>query len=271
MTTRHLILAAALTLATTACGAAPGGETGESTTTSETAQGLKFTVQTETELAGTFADGVVTLSFSSKAISDGVFQARVSTGERTFEYTYNTKTAELEYTSGHVAFNAEEVAAIQAFDIAFGVVRNAKESEEYTKPESTMISLLTLATESQPGEVVPVIVKVITRSITNIGCSNTCRTLYGSSECGKGGNTYYKQTGINSPNCKGRCGGGCGDARSNGSTRWTMDCAEHDYHVGPLNDCADDATGGTGIRCGYTSSEFCATNCSCQPTGDSCY
>lgn len=267
MNARHILLSAALSFAVAGC----GGAQGDTGSTTEAAQGLIFTVQTDTELAGTFSDGIVALSFSAKAIADGVYQARVSTGERTFEYTYNPTTAELEYTSGRVAFNAEEVALVQAFDIAFGVIRNAKESTEYTQPEATMISLLTLATESQPGEVVPFIHKVLTRSITNIGCSNTCRTLYGSSECGKGGNTYYKQTGINSPNCKGRCGGGCGDARSNGSTRWTMDCAEHDYHLGPLNDCADDSAGGTGIRCGYTSSEWCAGNCSCQPTGSSCY
>ena len=271
MNARSLVVSALTALTLTACGAAPDAET-EKASTTNVAQGLTLKVQTDTELSGTFTDGVITLTFSSIAIGEKVHQARVSSGPRTIEYTVNSATAELEYTSGHVALDAEEVEAVKALDIALGSLRNTKEPSEYTRPEQILFSMMDLATESRPGEVVPVIKKIFTRSVTNIGCSNTCRTIYGSSACGKGGLTYYKQTGINSPNCKGRCGGGCGDARSNGATRWTMDCAEHDYHVGPLGDCADDAAfTNTSVRCGTTSSEYCATNCSCQPTGADCF
>ncbi|MGZ5970780.1 MAG: hypothetical protein ACXWP4_24080, partial [Polyangiales bacterium] len=95
---------------------------------------------------------------------------------------------------------------------------------------------------------------------------------YGSSTCGQGGKTFYLQTGINSPNCKGRCGAGCGSARTGGSNTWTMDCAEHDYHIGPLSDCTDDATlDGNHVKCGYSGGEWCASNCGCQPIGGDCY
>lgn len=237
---------AAFLVASGACANTPVDPVGQEST------GLSLTTYTDDLIIGVYDDGVVTAELTSTQLADGVVVAEVTIGELSFKLTVDNDLGEGAYANPTVAPNGEQVAALRALESQLGFLTN--DGEATTTVEQALVSLATVLSESKAGEVLPTVQFAAERGWVNIGCSNSCRTLYGS--CGT---NPYKQTGTGSDNCKGRCGAGCDNARSGGSHKWTMDCAEHDYQIGPLGDTLDDATGAANYNC--SSGCFWASNC----------
>lgn len=226
------------------------------------ANGLTLETFTDTDIVGTYSDSVTTLQFAAHQTGDGVVVAEVGAGDTKLSVETDYNAGEVTTDGSNSAFNPEETEALQALEIELQAVLSGE--EEAPRVEAALRSASTMASEATPGEAFPSVTGVSDRGWVTIGCSNMCRTLYRS--CG---GSYYKQTGVSSPNCKGRCGAGCGDARSNGYNAWTMDCAEHDYNIGPFGDCVDDYSFAGQAKCTYSPAEYCATNCACT-TGPGC-
>jgi hypothetical protein len=226
--------------------------TGESEApTSE--QGLSLSTYTDKLIVGAYDDNVIHVDLESREISDGVVVTTVTVDQLVFTLTVDYGSSEINLANPSASPNREQIAALHALENELAFMTT--EDKSMTDVESTLVGLGTLLSDALAGEVLPSIQTTMNRlSTENIGASNTCRTLYGGS-C-----SPYKQTGRDSDNCKGRCGAGCGSAHSGGNNKWTMDCAEHDYGIGPFGDCVNDAVDGANY---YTSGGSCffAGNC----------
>lgn len=216
-------------------------------------QGLALTTYTDTLIIGAYDDNVVHVAIESRETSDGVVVATVTIDELVISLTVDSVTSEIDFAAPTSAPNREQVAALRALESEAAFMNT--EGAEPTGVERTLQAIAILASDMVVGEALPSIRTTMNRlSTENIGASNSCRTLYGGS-C-----SPYKMTGRDSDNCKGRCGAGCGSAHTGGNNKWTMDCAEHDYGIGPFGDCINDATDGANY---YTSGGSCywASNC----------
>ena len=226
--------------------------TGEADTAPPIEQGLSFSTYTDKLIVGAYDDNVIHVDLESRETSDSIVVTTVTVDELVYALTVDYGSGEINLASPSVSANREQIAALHALEAQLAFM--ATEDAASTNVESTLHAVGTLLSDSVSGEVLPSLRTTMNRSIENIGPSNTCRTLYGSS-C-----SPYKQTGRDSDNCKGRCGAGCGSAHSGGNNHWTMDCAEHDYGIGPFGDCVDDEVSGANY---YTSGGSCfwAGNC----------
>jgi hypothetical protein len=226
--------------------------TGEADAPVSIEQGLSLSTYTDNHIVGAYDDNVIHVDLESRASSDSVVVTTVTVDELVYTLTVDYGNGEIDFANPNVAPNREQIAALHALEGE--LVFMAAEDKSITDVEATLHAMGTLLSDAAAGEVLPSIRTTMNRSIVNIGASNSCRTLYGGS-C-----SPYKQTGRDSDNCKGRCGAGCGSAHTGGNNKWTMDCSEHDYGIGPLGDCTDDAVSGTNY---YTSGGSCfwAGNC----------
>lgn len=213
-------------------------------------QGLTLTTYTDKLISGVYDDGLTAAAIRSNEVADGIVVSQVTVGELVYTLTVDYNRGQLELVSPPAAANREQVAALHALEAELGFIAE----DNANNVVHTLRAIATLLSEVAAGEVFPTVQSSINRSVVNIGCGNTCRTLYGGS-C-----SPYKQTGQNSDNCKGRCGAGCDNARSGGNNKWTMDCAEHDYQIGPLGDVTDDVASASNVSCSGTGC-FWATNC----------
>jgi hypothetical protein len=242
---KSLALAVLPWLGLTAC-------TGDVEPPTSVEQGLSLSTYSDKLVVGAYDDHVVHVDLESRATSDGVVVTTMTMDQLVFTLTVDYGSGEIDYANPSVSPNREQIAALRALEgeLAFMTA----EDKSITEVESTLVALATFVSDAAAGEVLPSIRTSMNRVIANIGGGNSCRTLYGGS-C-----SPYKQTGRDSDNCKGRCGAGCNTAHTGGNNKWTMDCAEHDYGIGPLGDCADDSVSGTNY---YTSGGSCfwATNC----------
>ncbi len=224
--------------------------------------GLTLATFSDTEIVGSYSDSVTTLEFTSHETAPGVVVAEVGSGDASITINVDYNEGVVDTAGSEATFTPEAVEALAALESELLAVLSTE--EDAPRVEAALGSLASMASDADAGERFPSVRGVSDRGWVTISCSNVCRTLYRS--CG---GSYVKQTGISSPNCKGRCGAGCGDARSSGKNVWSMDCAEHDYHLGPFADCADDYTFANKTSCTYSPAEYCATNCSCT-TGPGC-
>jgi hypothetical protein len=264
--TKLLLLAVPL-FALTACSGGAGGDPAP-TTESQQQQGLALTTYTATSIVGEYRDSVVTIALSSQESAQGIVVTEITTADLVYRLTVDYTRGTLEFVSPTTPANREQVTGLRALEDALAFL--AKDSKSLTPVENTLRGAATLLSDSAAGEALPPIVQATTnRSIVNIGCGNYCRTLYGTAGYGgsSSGCTPYKQTGQNSDNCKGRCGAGCGGTRTGSSDQWTMDCAEHDYQIGPWSDCTDDVLFASTASCGTHAGCFHASNCS---SADNC-
>ncbi len=217
---------------------------------------LHIATHTATTFQGDFDDGVARIAFHAEETSQNVVHLQLTTAVRTLSVDANFDTGTIRGTGAETALTQEELDAFVALDAELATVVG----DRATPAERVMTGWATFMTQAVPGVAWQDVHAQSARGWVNIGAGDSCRTLYGDSAHGYC--TPYKQTGLNSPNCKGRCGAGCGSAHTGGNNKWTMDCAEHDYMIGPFGDCADDATFAANV---YTSggTPYCASNCSC--------
>ncbi len=249
---KTMLLLALPLFALSACSGAGAGS-GEPPPAIE--HGLKLGTYTATSINGAYRDGVVSVTLSSQEIADGIVVTQVTMADLVYKLTVDYNRSELEFISPTVAADREQVTALRALEGELAFI--AQDGKSLTNAERTLHTAATLLSNAAPGELLPTAIQATgNRGWVDIGCGNSCRTLYGSS-C-----SPYKQTGQSSDNCKGRCGAGCGSARSGSADKWTMDCAEHDYVIGPFGDTLDDASFAHSVSCGSNGSCFHASNCS---------
>jgi len=198
--------------------------------------GLSLRTYTDKQIVGAYDDNVIHVDLESTETSAGVVVVTVTVDQLIYTLTVDYGTGEIDFVNPTAPANREQIAALRALEGELAFMTS--EGQVMTDVESALHGVGTLLSDAAAGEVLPSIRTTMNRSISNIGPSNTCRTLYGGS-C-----SPYKQTGRDSDNCKGRCGAGCNTAHTGGYNKWTMDCAEHDYGIGPAGDCTDDIMSG---------------------------
>lgn len=251
-----------LTLPLFVLGACSGGNAPSPTTQ----QGLVLSTYTNDEITGQYSDGVVTMQVSSRALGADIALAQISLDDLDFKLTVDYGQGTADFANPSVAVNREQVTALRAFETELGFIDAP--GKDLTNVERAIHSAAALLSNAAAGEILPNVHAVSTRSWQSINSGNYCYTLYGTPGYGgsSGGCTVVKQTGRDSDNCKGRCGAGCNTAHSGGYNTWTMDCAEHDYQIGPLGDCVDDTALAPSV---YTSGGSCFHSSSCSDA-DNC-
>ncbi len=219
---------------------------------------LTITTHDPTRIAGTYTDGLADATF--EVVDRGAIEVDLTLGDLVVHGVYDQAAGTTRLSAPSVIFDQFQIDLVRALE---SELADALAADEPSAVDRVLVGFVSYLTDYEAGLAWIDVDLQAQRSIQGIGCGTTCRTLYRS--CG---GSYVKTTGIRSPNCKGRCGAGCGNARSGGWNVWSMDCAEHDYHLGPLGDCADDTAWGPTYSCGYSGSETCA-GCNCSD-GPSC-
>jgi hypothetical protein len=226
-----------------------GCEDGADPVTAGGPSGFEVKEHTERVLEVAYDDGVVQLRLRSEEQA-GVGVVEVHLGDLVLGVDLDHDRGTATTWGPREAIGQEMLDALAVVETALNTLW--PETVAPTRTEQALLGAIAMISEMAPGVPWTPISVVNDRGWVNISNGDYCRSLWNSN----GSYWDWRHTGKRSYNCKGACGAGCNYLRA-----WTMDCAEHDYGIGPFGDAVDDFSFAP-LYWSEWGPAYCPSNCS---------